>query len=148
MNTPDTASRAEALAFLKEHRTGVLATLSPQGTPRARFLYYTCDDQFNIYFLTLANTRKVEDLRMSGEAAFVVAVEDVPQTVQMEGVVEDLSNRPTDDAVINDIFDAIKSNAQYHAPLTRFDAAEVHFFRLKPRWVRWGNFTEGNHTTD
>jgi uncharacterized pyridoxamine 5'-phosphate oxidase family protein len=148
MNTETTSAHAAALSFIKSHETGVLSTLSMAGTPRARTLYYVSSEDFSIYFLTLINTRKAEDMRHHHEVAFTVSDTSVPQTLQIEGLVEDVSNIPVSDTIVHGIFERLKSNATYHAPLARFDAAEVKFFRITPTWIRWGDFTSGTHTDE
>lgn len=142
--------RDDALTFLVGHVTGVLATHSTGvagGTPRARLVYYTCDDAFNVYFITLANTRKVEDLGKDPHAAFVVAEPEIPRTIQMEGIVTDLTESATIDPMLSDLMHTLMSNEHYGAPLARFDTSTLKFYRLSPTWVRWGDFTFG-HGTD
>ena len=142
MTHDPTGARPAALAFLKSHRTGVLATLG-NGMPRARLVYYTGDDAFNVYFVTLANTRKAAELAANPHAAFVVAEESVPQTIQLEGTITDLTETATIDDTIATLVDTLMSNTAYNAPLTRFDPAVVRFYRLTPSWIRWGDFTSG-----
>jgi general stress protein 26 len=143
-----TDPKRAALEFLQTKKTGVLSTLSNDNTPRARLVYYSHDDDFNIYFLTLANTRKADDLRHSKKAAFTISDEAVPRTLQIEGDAEDITNSPTEDTVIETLFHNLQMNAEYYAPLARFDRGDVRFFRLTPRFVRWGNFTEGHTTSE
>ena len=140
-NTLD--KRDDALSFLVGHDTGVLATLSDEGTPRARLVYYTCDDSFNVYFITLANTRKAGDLRRDPHAAFVVSETDTPRTIQIEGKVTDLTDTVELDPMLTNFVHKLMSHERYGIPLTRFDASELKFFRLAPEWVRWGDFTSG-----
>lgn len=135
--------KGRALAFLKEHRIGVLATVSPSGQPRARTLYYTCDDAFCIYFTTLASTRKDDDIAANGRAAFVVSEERVPQTLQLEGNVADLTDSASIEPALAELAEVTMSNGTFFSPLTRFDSAKVFLYRLKPDWIRWGDFTHG-----
>lgn len=137
-----------ALEFLASKRTGVLSTLSADDAPRARLVYYSHDEAFNIYFLTLANTRKADDLRHSKKVAFTVADEVEPRTVQIEGTAEDITNAPAEDAVIETLFHNLQMNAKYYAPLARFDRGDVRFFRIAPAFVRFGDFTEGHSTSE
>ena len=136
----------EALSFLEAHTTGVVATVSSEGKPRARLVYYTCDDSFNVYFVTLANTRKAADLAANPHAAFVVSETDAPRTLQLEGAIADLTDTATIDPTLADLVSTLMSNTRYGAPLARFDTAKLKFFRLTPDWVRWGNFTFGRGT--
>lgn len=135
--------REEALDFLKTNRTGVLATLSPAGDPHARLVYYAADDDFNIHFLTLASTRKAADLTARPVAAFTVASTDIPRTLQIEGTVEDVTETATIDPILARLTENLFSNAPFYAPLTHFDQAAMRMYRLRPTWIRWGDFTHG-----
>jgi uncharacterized pyridoxamine 5'-phosphate oxidase family protein len=142
------SKKAAALAFLKAHKTAVLASMSPSGHPRARTIYYAADDSFSIYFLTIASTRKPGDFKANERAAFVVSEEAVPQTLQMEGAVTDLTDTATIDPTLVELTRVLMSNATYFAPLTRFDPSKILFFRFKPDWIRWGDFTHGHSTEE
>src|SRR3989338_7866325 len=84
-------ARKDALAFLKQHKAGVLATVSPEGDAHASTVYYTSDDDFNIYILTLVNSRKYAGVSAHPQVAFTVSTPDVPQTLQIEGLATDIS---------------------------------------------------------
>jgi general stress protein 26 len=137
--------RKEALSFLQGHEGGVLATVSETGESRARFLYYTCDDAFNLYFMTLKSTRKIADLATHPQAAFVVSNMDVPRTLQMEGSVTDLSDTATIDPTL---VKKLMAHEKYGIPLGHFDTSELMFYKLTPTWIRWGDFTSGQGTTE
>ena len=142
MENPEEA-RDEALSFLVDHREGVLSTVSAEGQPRSRLLYYTCDDSFNIFFITLANTRKVADLAAHPKAAFVVSDTETPQTLQVEGEVKDLTETATNDPLIVGFFRELQSHKKYGIPLEHLDSAVIKIYRLSPSWIRWGHFTFG-----
>jgi general stress protein 26 len=146
MDQDANGKRDEALSFLVGHSTGVLATVSKEGKPRARLVYYASDDAFRVHFITLANTRKAEDLAAHSHAAFVVAEAAAPRTVQIEGAVEDLTDSATVDPMLADFVRMLMSNTRFGAPLARFDTATLKFYRLTPDWVRWGDFTFGRGT--
>lgn len=142
---PD-AKREDAISFLVDHSTGVLATISGAGEPHARLLYYTCDDAFNVYFITLKNTRKVSDIARNNRAAFVVSETEVPRTLQMEGTVTDLTDSAVLDPLLSDFVHTLMSHQKYGIPISHFDTSELKFFKLTPNWVRWGDFTFGEGT--
>lgn len=146
MNQDENGKRDEALSFLIGRSTGVLATVSKEGKPRARLVYYASDDAFRVYFITLANTRKAEDLAANPHAAFVVAETEAPRTIQLEGAIEDLTDTATIDPTLADLVNTLMSNSRFGAPLTRFDTAKLKFYRITPDWVRWGDFTFGRGT--
>ena len=146
MNTDTQGKREEALSFLTDHNTGVLATVSREGAARARLVYYACDDAFQVYFMTFANTRKAADLAAHPHAAFVITETEVPRTLQVEGQVTDLSDQAGVDPVLSDLVHTLQSNTKFGAPLARFDPSALRFYRITPDWVRWGDFTLGRGT--
>ncbi len=138
-----TAEQSSARTFLKEHSLGVLATLSPDGAPRARSVYYAADDDCNIYFCTLAGTRKVADIAVHAQAAFVVSTSDAPQTVQLEGTITDLTETATITDEVRSLLDTLMEHGTHFAPLTHLDPGKVAFYKLTPTWIRFGDFTDG-----
>ena len=146
MRMEEKESRAAALAFLKDRKTGVLATIAQDGAARARTVYFASDDSFGIYFVTNADTRKWSDLQHDHWAAFVVSDEVAPQTLQLEGTVKDLSGIALIEPELASLAAIILSNTRYFAPLTRFDPSAVMFLKLTPSWVRFGDFTSGKGT--
>ena len=146
MTNDPSAKRDEALSFLMAHDTGILATASHDGSPHARTVYYSWDDAFNVYFITLANTRKVAHIQENPKVAFVVSEAELPRTLQIEGDVEDLTNNAGVDPALANLVNTLMSNTKYGAPLGRFDTATLKFYRIKPTWVRWGNFLFGQGT--
>lgn len=142
MNPDSIGRRDEALSFLVNHETGVLSTVSPEGKPRARHVYYTCDDAFTIFFITLASTRKVADLKTHPYAAFVVSETDVARTLQIEGDIDDVTDTETMNPMITAFIRSLTSPDRKHGiPLEHLDAATIKLYRLTPTWLRWGDFT-------
>ncbi|HWU24742.1 MAG TPA: pyridoxamine 5'-phosphate oxidase family protein [Candidatus Paceibacterota bacterium] len=140
------ATRDEALSFLVNHDVGVLATASNDGQPSSRMVYYTCDDSFNVYFITLKNTRKVAQIKINPKVAFVVSETGTPHTIQIEGEAQDMSATATNDALVTDFIKRLASHKQFGIPLTHLDASELVFYKISPTWIRWGDFTFGTGT--
>src|SRR5437870_201803 len=103
--------RAIALDFLKSHTAGVLASVSREGDPRASVVYYTSDETFSIFFLTLISSRKYAALKANPKAAFVVGTLDVPQTLQIEGTVTELHDGETTGKHVPELMQRLTSNA-------------------------------------
>lgn len=141
-------ARADALAFLKSHKAGVLATVGADGAPHASAIYYVTDDDFNLYFLTLFSSRKYEAIRANPAVAFTVGTSDVPQTLQIEGVAAELSHEEEKRAHISDLVKVLTSNSQYYAPITKLDPSEVVMIWVQPKWVRWADFSSVESGTE
>lgn len=133
-------TRAEALAFLRSHKAAVLASVSRENTPHASAIYYVADEQFNVYFLTLLNSRKFAAMQANPHVALAVGTLEVPQTLQMEGTVTELRNPEEMGAHMADLVKVLTSNTRYYAPITQLDPSETVLLWLKPNWVRWANY--------
>jgi general stress protein 26 len=138
--------KTKAHAFLTSNTLGTLATVASDGSPRARSLYYATDDTFAVYFVTLSNTRKADDLAHNSAASFVVSNENIPATLQIEGTVENITDTAVLNETVHNILATLMKKGEHFAPVTRMDAARVEFYKLTPTWVRFGNFVigEGN----
>jgi nitroimidazol reductase NimA-like FMN-containing flavoprotein (pyridoxamine 5'-phosphate oxidase superfamily) len=134
------AARAEALAFLKNHTAGVLATVSGENQPRASAVYYACDDTFNIYFLTLLDSRKFAAIKANPKVAFTIGTFDVPQTLQMEGMATEVQREDESSPHIAELAKVLTSNSTYYAPIARLNTATPALIWIRPTWIRWGNF--------
>ncbi|HWP61761.1 MAG TPA: pyridoxamine 5'-phosphate oxidase family protein [Candidatus Paceibacterota bacterium] len=132
--------RLMALEFLRSHTAGVLATVSREGKPHASVVYYTSDEHFSIYFLTLASSRKYQAMQANPWAAFVVGTMDVPQTLQIEGPVVQLHAEDEMGKHLPDLMQRLTSNATYFAPITKMDPADIVVMWLEAKWIRWGNY--------
>lgn len=136
------AKRAAALQFLKSHTAGVLASSGEGGRPHASVVYYTCDDRFSIYFITLASSRKYQALKAHPWAAFVVGTLDVPQTLQIEGPVVELRQEEEMGKHLPEILKRLTSNAKYFAPITKMDPADMVVMWMEAKWIRWADYAQ------
>lgn len=133
-------ARRDALSFLKHHKTGVLSTISPERRAQASMVYYTADDDFNVYFLTLVNSRKYAALCAHPQVAFVVSSSEVPQTLQIEGAAIDISLDPEAAKKKEELFDVLNSNPWFYTPVSKLDPAETSVVWVRPTWVRWADY--------
>lgn len=140
MDTDQDRARQDAVAFLRRHKTGVLATISPNSVPHASMVYYTADDAFNIYFLTLIDSRKYSGLSANPKVAFTVSTPDVPQTLQIEGMAMDISLDQEAAKKKEELFAVLNSNPWFFAPVTKLDPAETVIVWVRPTWVRWADY--------
>ena len=138
----DAQKKADALAFLRGHTAGVLSTCGIDGKPHASAIFYVCDDTFNLHFLTLITSRKYKALKENPHVAFAVGTQDVPQTIQIEGVAEEiLTDREQNEQAAKLIEVLMQNSARYYAPLTKMDRAEIVLMWVEPTWVRWADYS-------
>ena len=134
------ALRASALDFLKAHDAGVLATVSPDGNPHASIVYYVADDLFNIYFLTKLGSRKYTGILSHPVVAFTIGRQDVPQTLQIEGVAVELTNDDEKRPHVAELMDTLSNNNPLYIPIAKMDS-EVVIMWIQPKWIRWADFS-------
>ncbi len=132
--------RTDALAFLKRHRTGVLATAGHDNIPHASVVHYSPDDKFNIYFMTLKNTRKYKSIIAHPQVAFTIFTEDTPQTLQMEGMASDISFSEEAGSKKDELFEVLNKNPLFYPPITKLDIDETAIIWIRPTWIRWADY--------
>jgi general stress protein 26 len=128
--------------FLKNHKVGVLATVSPDGDPYAAAIYYTVDSALNISFLTKTGTKKADNLEHKNLAMLVVYEAASQTTVQVAGSVSKITN----DDEINEVFRQIvhasldTGNTDL-APIFKLDEGNYVTYRLTPTQIRMASFS-------
>jgi general stress protein 26 len=143
------ARRKDALGFLTRHAVGVLATVDSAGQPHASAVYYKADDDFSIYFLTLASSKKYQGMKANPKVAFTIGSSDVPKTLQMEGVAEEIQYEEDKNAKLTELVGVLMDNSKfYFPPLTQLDKAEVVLIWMQPKWARWSDFSTMQDGTD
>lgn len=133
-------SKQDAFAFLQRHKTGVVATVARDGQPHASAVHYVVDDDFNVYFMTLMNSRKYSALQTNPKVAFAVGTQDIPQVIQIEGTATDITTGSDAPMHKEEIMQVLNSNPTFYSPLSRLDAAESAIIWIKPSWVRWADY--------
>ena len=141
-------SRTDALAFLKRNRTGILATAGHDNIPHASAIHYSADDDFNVYFLTLSSSRKYHALAAHPQVAFTVIREDVPQTIQIEGMAKDISLDASAEGTVARIVETLNKNPFFAAPISKLDAENPAVIWIRPTWIRWADYAFGKDGTD
>ncbi len=120
------------LNFLKSHKLGVIAT-SGGKQPEAAAVDFSETSKLEIILTTLAFYRKYKNLKRNSRVAFVVGGEQ-GVTLQYEGLAEELSR-----AAFKKYY---KRHIQKNPIEKKFDVMpEARFFKIKPTWLRYSDFT-------
>ena len=129
-------TREQLLAFMRSHRYAVEASASSSGGVQAAVVGIVVTDDFEIFFDTLAETRKARNLRRNAAIAFVIGgtgPED-ERSVQYEGVADQPVGPELE-----------RLTALY---LERFpDGRErqswpgLIYLRARPTWLRYSDFS-------
>ena len=138
----NTQAKKDAYIFLKDQKIGVLSTILGQ-QPQSAFIYYTIDENLNIYFITLVNSRKYFNLQSNNKVSFTVAADNPPRTVQLDGTAEISTDTNTINTVTANYYAAITKNSQNPVPVTKLDVSGgLAVYKITPQWMKWSDFTD------
>jgi general stress protein 26 len=124
------------LEFIRRHRLGVEASVSPAGAPQAAVVGFVASDAFEIFFDTLDTTRKYGNLARDPRVAFVLGW-DEERTVQLEGDAD--FPRGAELARLKEIY-----FAKFPDGRERERWPGIAYVRVRPRWIRYSDFNPGS----
>jgi hypothetical protein len=125
----------ELLAFLREHRLAVQASVSPDGASQAAVVGIAVTDRFEIVFDTLDATRKARNLRNNPTIALVIGgLTGEERTAQYEGVA---------DIPAGDELERLKAiyYGVYPDGPSRLAWPGLIYVRVRPMWIRYTDYT-------
>ena len=128
-------TRVDLLAFMREHRMAVQASVSSSDAPQAAVVGIVVTDEFEIFFDTLDTSRKATNLRGNPRIALVIggSAKGEERTVQYEGVADE----PVGAELVR-----LKDLYFRHFPdgLDRETLPDIRYVRVTPTWVRYSDF--------
>lgn len=131
-------AKKRVLKFLQQHKTAVIATISPDNKPQAATITYILDDDFSFYFMTKKNSRKFKNILHNPDVGIVVGTDPkIPATAQMEGeahVIKDPHH-----FMVNYLSKAITIADPEWWPLLKPRGVDYAFFKVTITWLRWLN---------
>ena len=113
----------------------VLATADATGRPEAAVMAYAANKAFVIYFYTEPETRKYKNLLVNKRASVVIGGWENDPTVQMDGLVEELSGLETEKAKEF----VLSAHPEWRV---HFSAPTGKWFSFKPFWLRYSDFNQ------
>lgn len=137
METVDAHTKQQALAFVRKNKLAVISTVSIEGKPEAATILYYCDNDFNFFFLTRNDTRKVVNLTSNKHVAIVIGTELGPSTMQMEGIAERVSAVEAQNEFIKELSKDSILNALYYGPFLNLTGINFSLYKVTITWARW-----------
>jgi general stress protein 26 len=126
---------AELLSFMREHSLAVQASVSTSGSAQAAAVGIVVTEDFEVFFDTVGETRKVENLRRNPRIAFVIGgtTASDERTVQYEG----LADEPTG-AELQRLKELYFES--YPDGRERQSWPGITYMRARPTWIRYSDF--------
>jgi general stress protein 26 len=126
---------SEIVGFMRLHRLAVEASVSDAGAPQAAVVGFVVDDEGGLFFDTLESTRKCANLRRDRRVAFVIGWDESGgRTLQLEGDADEPTGAALEEA-----------KARYFAAFPDGVARQtwpgITYFRVRPRWLRFSDFS-------
>ena len=128
-------TRADLLAFMREHSLAVQASVSSSDSPQAAVVGIVVTDEFEVFFDTLATSRKANNLRRNPRIALVIGglTNGDERTVQYEGVADEPVG--TELERLKDLY-----FLQFPDGRDRQAVPGITYVRATPRWIRYSDF--------
>lgn len=128
--------RRNLAAFLQGEVYAVLSSVASNGTPQSALVGVVVNDRFEVFFDTLASSRKATNLRSAPAIAFVFGSTDSTsiRTVQYEGTADEPSGDELDE-LLERYFDRFPDGGE------RRSAGGIAYFRAKPAWIRFSDYS-------
>jgi hypothetical protein len=126
----------DLLAFIRQYRLAVQASVSPTGHPQAAVVGFAVTDRFEIVFDTLDSTRKVGNLRRNQRIALVIGGTSAGEerTVQYEGIADEPVGAELE-----------RLKAEYYTAYPdgpdRLSWKGLIYIRVRPTWIRYSDYT-------
>jgi len=125
----------QLLAFMRQHRVAVQASVSPAGGPQAAVVGCAVTDRFEIVFDTLDTTRKAKNLRQNRRLALVIGgtIAGDERTVQYEGVADEPSGAELER--LTQVYYGV-----YPDGPSRLSWSGLMYVRVRPTWIRYSDY--------
>lgn len=125
-------TKAELVAFIRQHELAVQASIAASGAPQASVVGIVVTDDLEVVFDTVDKTRKCQNLRRDKRVALVIGW-DEQQTLQYEGVVDEPTG--ADLARLKEIyFETFPDGRE------REKWPGITYFRARPIWMKYSDF--------
>lgn len=130
-----TFTRGALLAFLREQRYAVEASVSAAGQPQAAVIGFVVSDEFEIVFDTLGTTRKMANLRANPKIALAIGSLHAGEErgVQYEGLADE--PRGLELARVQELY-----FAKFPEGRVRLSWPGITYVRVRPTWLRYSDY--------
>lgn len=129
-------SREQLLAYMREARYAVQASVAAGDAPQAAVVGVSVSDTFEIVFDTLQTARKTSNLREHPHIALVLGAmsADASRTIQVEGVADEPVGIELE-TLLERYFTAFPDGR------ARRSAGNITYFRVRPTWIRCSDYS-------
>jgi general stress protein 26 len=123
--------------FIRQHKFGVLATVSPDNIPESAYVGIAVTPVLKIIFDTVSDSRKYKNLVLNPNISFVIGW-DNEQTIQYEGTAK-IPGADDLEELLQTYF-AVFPDGKDRKETWK----NIVYFCVEPKWIRYSNFNEAS----
>lgn len=148
---PSIEKHEQSLRIVKKNPIGVVSSFNKNSlqlhmSPQSSAVMAIVEDDFSLYFLTKTKSRKHYNIHSNPHVSFVFSDLKTCETVQVEGMVEEVSNEEDVLHYAFEIRKKISNRGRAFHPTEQLPRGEFTLYKCSPFWIRYGNF--GAHPED
>ncbi|MEP7108169.1 MAG: pyridoxamine 5'-phosphate oxidase family protein [Ferruginibacter sp.] len=121
--------------FIRQHKFGVLSTVSPGNVPESAYVGIAVTQDLKIIFDTLSDTRKYKNILLNPNISFVIGW-DNEKTVQYEGTAK-IPETDERNKLLQTYFEIFPEKNVINT-----DWKTIAYFCVEPKWIRYSDFSE------
>lgn len=129
--------------FMRAHPVGVLATVDPNSNPHAVVVYYSVDEEGNLFFTTKRDTKKSDNIQHNNHVMLAVYEASTQTSLQISGTAEDISESPEANEVFQNTMHAtLQTSESGVPPISKLYAGHYVAYKVRPAEIRMVSFAK------
>jgi uncharacterized pyridoxamine 5'-phosphate oxidase family protein len=128
--------------FIKSQARAVIATVDANGQPSTSVIFYVLDKNDELHFITKSQTTKFENLKLNSKSAITIVDAEKPIAVNMTGMVVEVTDQKTRDAMMQDVFQLSYSELHDYAPIIKLHKGSFTVMKFIPKEAKMTDFTK------
>lgn len=130
-------------AFLAEHTTGVISTVSGDGNVHGAVVYYVILGEQNIYFISKSSTSKIANITQHPQVSFTIYDAPRAQTLQISAYASIEKDEQTRAFVFETIVKPHPYNGEMlMPPVTAIEQGDYVVVHLQPKGVHYSDYKQ------
>jgi general stress protein 26 len=138
-NMANTKDLFQSLQSLKQH-LGVISTVSEDGKVESAVVYFSFDEELNLYFLTRMGSRKYKNIFHNPVVSFIAYSEHPAQTFQFEGKASIVSDPGEQGKAFTDVYINIAKKESNNPPVSQNMDSGLAVMKISPIWARFSDY--------
>lgn len=127
--------------YLKAHEAAELATVTPNGKPYLTAIFYYVNSKLEIFFVTLSETKKFNNIQKCPDVAFSVTDIDRLRSFELQGVVSEVLDPAQRMSMIEELAVVqARNKAGWPPPILKLHKGGLKLMCITPTWIRFSDF--------